>query len=69
MDKLLKLFPFLGSTRFWAIVVLALAMLLKSWNLLPAELMDFLMVVCGSHVGIRSLDRAMEYMGTVPKKK
>jgi len=63
MEKLLKLFPFLGSTRFWAVVLIALSILLSSYGLIPDELKNFVLTIAGGHIGIRSWDRGMESLG------
>jgi len=64
--KLLSLFPFLGSNRFWAMVLMGLAIWGGSLGWLPQDLVDFVMLVAGGHVGIKSLDRFSEQLG---KKK
>jgi hypothetical protein len=56
-------FPFLKSTRFWAVVALSLVMMLHSYGVLPAEVRDLLMTVLGGHVGLRTIDRFAENVG------
>lgn len=68
MKTLLKIFPFIASTRFWAIVIVGLAMLLNSKGFIPEELYYFIWTVCSGHVGIRSLDRAFEQFAKIGKK-
>lgn len=59
-------FPFLKSTRFWAIVVMSLAIWLGSYGWMPVELVEFIKLVTAGHVGIRTVDRFAENVG---KKK
>ena len=63
---MVKNFPFLRSTRFWAVVIFALAIWLGDAGVMPAELVAFLQTVTGGHVGLRTIDRFGE---TVGKKK
>ena len=58
--------PFLGSTRFYALVLMGLAIWGGALGWLPVELVDFVTLVAGGHVGLRSLDRFGENVG---KKK
>lgn len=64
MDKL----KFLESTRFWAVVVIALAMLLKDYSLISQELFNFVATVAGGHIGIRTIDRGTEKIGSKDTK-
>lgn len=59
---------FLESTRFWAVVVIAVAMLLKDYSLISAELFNFIATVAGGHIGIRTLDRGAEKIGSKDTK-
>ena len=65
---MLKLFPFLLSTRFHALVLIGLAIWLGSLGWIPEELVAFIKLIGGGHIGIRSWDRASEYLGDKPKK-
>jgi len=56
LDKL----PFLASTRFWAIIVMALAIWGGALGWLPADLVSFVELVTAGHIGIRTTDRAFE---------
>jgi len=58
-------FPFLKSTRFWAVVIMALAIWGGSLGWLPADLVTFVEMVTAGHVGLRTVDRFSE----PPKKK
>ena len=62
---MLDKFPFLTSTRFWAVVLIAIAGYLQSagftWD--PNALGTALKIVAGGHIGIRTLDRASEKAG------
>ena len=60
---MLKTFPFLTSNRFWAVVVIAVVMMLYSYGLVPVEVRDLLVTICGAHVGLRTIDRAAEKLG------
>lgn len=66
MDTLLKAFPFLGSNRFWAAVLMGLAIWFGGYGWIPVELVDFVKLVTGAHIGIRTIDRFSENVG---KKK
>lgn len=61
-------FKFLESTRFWAVVVIATAMLLKDYSLISSELFNFLATVAGGHIGIRTFDRGAEKIGNKDTK-
>lgn len=63
----MKYFPFLKSTRFWAVVLIGLVVWFGSYGWIPEEVVAFVYTVAGGHVGIRSLDRAFENFS--PKKK
>ena len=54
---------FWKSTRFWALVILALVGILESYSLMPGSIADALMLVLGGHVGIRTLDGVASKLG------
>ena len=60
MEKLLKYLPFLRSTRFWTVVVIALAMLLNEHKILSDDITGFILTIGFSHIGIRTIDKATE---------
>ncbi len=62
MKYLFEALPMLSSTRFWAIVVMALAVWLHAEELIPFELMTFLEMIFGGHVGLRTIDRTAELL-------
>jgi hypothetical protein len=68
MDKVLAYFPFLKSTRFWAVVSIAFAYLLDDYNLISSQLSAFVLTVAGGHIGLRSLDRFAEKAGSKDTK-
>lgn len=59
---------FLESTRFWAVIVIALAMLLKDYSIISPELFNFLATIAGGHIGIRTIDRGTEKIGSKDTK-
>lgn len=58
-----KYLPFLKSTRFYAAVLMALAIWFGNYGWLPVELVEFIKLVTGTHIGLRSLDRFSEKLG------
>jgi len=58
-DKL----EFLTSNRFWALVLLGLSIWFHSIGWIPVELASFIEVICGGHIGIKTLDRFSEKFG------
>lgn len=60
MKTLFEKLPFLGSTRFWAIVMVGISMWLHDANLISRNLSDFVFIVCSGHIGIRTIDRFAE---------
>lgn len=60
MDKVFEKLPFLGSVRFYKIVVAALAIWFGGLGWIPQELVAFLVTVTGASVIVRTTDRAFE---------
>lgn len=60
MEKLILIFPFIQSTRFWALVIMGLSILFYSYGWIPEELRNFITTICGGHIGIRTIDRLSE---------
>lgn len=56
----METFPFLKSTRFWSVIVIATAITLQAHGYIPKELVEFLQLVLGSHIVIRTVDRFAE---------
>lgn len=50
-------FKFLLSTRFWAVVIIALSFQLSDMGLISDRLFEFLSMIAGGHIGIRTIDR------------
>lgn len=48
---------FLTSTRFWAVVIIALSFQLSDMGLISDRLFEFLSMIAGGHIGIRTVDR------------
>jgi len=58
---------FLKSNRFWALILLALVIVLKEYSWISLELASALEVVFGGFIGIRTIDRGVEYIGKIGK--
>jgi len=54
------------STRFWALLALALAIYLNDQNLISDNLASFIFTVGAGHIGIRTVDRFGEKIGEQP---
>ena len=52
-----KILPFLTSTRFWTLVVLAVLYYLNSKLLIQQEIFEALVLVLAGSIGIRTLDK------------
>lgn len=65
MSKILEKLPFLGSTRFWALVIIGVATALQDAGAIGEGLMQSIMFVCGGHIGVRTVDRMGENLGKV----
>lgn len=61
--NLLETFPFLKSTRFWAVVAIAVSMQLGALGLLTREVVEFIYVIAGGHIGLRTIDKVSENLG------
>lgn len=57
MDAFLKQFPFLLSTRFWALVLIGVSLILQDYGVVSKTYMDFVFTVAGGHIGLRTIDR------------
>lgn len=65
----MEYFKFLKSSRFHAAVVIGASILAFHYGLVPEAFLDFVWTVCGTHIGIRTLDRATEKIGNGLAKK
>ncbi len=54
----------LKSSRFQALVVLAIFSIFLTHGWIPQELWDAAIIILGGHIGIRTVDRASERIGT-----
>lgn len=54
---------FLKSSRFQALVALAIVFLLGQYGILPDEIVTAFATILGGHIGIRTIDRATEKLG------
>lgn len=56
-------FIFLTSTRFWALVLIAIIGVLEAEGTLSAEIAVALVTILGGFVGIKTVDRFSEKVG------
>jgi len=53
---------FLSSRRFWALVGIAVLGVLKTENIVSADIVNALVVILGGCIGIRTHDRTAELL-------
>jgi hypothetical protein len=58
--QITTLLPFLKSTRFWSLVILAVLYYLNSKGLMAQDIFNALAIIIGGHAGIRTIDRFAE---------
>lgn len=56
---------FWESTRFWALVIACVALVLKNYAILPVEVVDPLLALLGVSITVRTVDK----LGEAQKKK
>lgn len=61
--NLLETFPFLKSTRFWAVVTIAASMWLVDLGWMPETPANFIYTIAGGHIGLRTIDKVSENIG------
>lgn len=54
---------FLASNRFWAMVIAAVSYYLQSKGIIGDAEMILIATIAGGFVGVRTFDRASEYLG------
>lgn len=53
-------FEFIKSTRFWAVVIGAVAVYFHQEGIITEPLMQLILTICGGHVTIRTVDKFNE---------
>lgn len=69
METIKNKFAFVFSTRFWAMILAATVQYLESEGTISANSSQFLTTVFAGFIGVRTVDRFSEKVGTEPKKK
>ena len=57
-------FGFLSSTRFWALVLIAIVGVLEKEGIIPFDIAGGLITILGGFTTIRTIDRFSETVGT-----
>ena len=50
-------FTFIYSSRFWALVMLAISVALNSYGILPQETMNALITLLGGYIAVGTIDK------------
>ena len=58
---------FLSSNRFWGAVAICVLSILKTYAILGSEIVDPLVIFLFTFIGVKTVDRFSEKVGTVEK--